>query len=113
VDSTTEESFDSSIVFHKWIPKISEDLKTLLVPVQITRVSFYAKGSFDVDILRESYDYSYTRTFSSGSTANMSASITSRNDDCIITLRNSNDDNFVVSSIIFEGYYTPPTREIR
>ena len=113
VDSTTAVSFSSTIQLRKWLPKIAEDLKTYLVPIQITRVSFYAEGKFDVDVTRDSYNYTYTRTFSSGSTANMSASITSRSDDVTITIRNSDNDNFVLSSIIFEGFYTPPTREIK
>ena len=110
---TTSQSFNSTVQLRKWLPKIAEDLKTSLVPIQITRVSFYANGKFDVDITRESYNYTYTRTFSSGSTANMSASITSRSDDVTITIRNSDNDNFILSSIIFEGFYTPPTKEIK
>ena len=113
VDATTNVSFSSTIQLRKWLPKIAEDLKTYLVPIQITRVSFYAEGKFDVDITRDSYNYTYTRTFSSGSTANMSASITARSDDVTITIRNSDNDNFVLSSIIFEGFYTPPTKEIK
>ena len=113
VDVGVTESFDSHITLHKWLPKIAEDLKTSLVPVQITRVSFYASGKFDVGILRESYNYTYTRTFDSGSTANMSATITSKSDDVVITIKNSDDENFILSSIIFEGFYTPPTREIK
>lgn len=113
VDVGITESFDSHITLHKWLPKIAEDLKTSLVPIQITRVSFYASGKFDVDILRESYNYTYTRTFDSGSTANMSATITSKSDDVVITIKNSDNENFILSSIIFEGFYTPPTREIK
>ena len=113
VDSSIAVSFSSTIQLRKWLPKIAEDLKTYLVPIQITRVSFYAEGKFDVDVTRDSYNYTYTRTFDSGSTANMSATITSKSDDVTITIKNSDDDNFILSSIIFEGFYTPPTKEIK
>lgn len=113
VDATTNVSFSSTIQLRKWLPKIAEDLKTYLVPIQITRVSFYAEGKFDVDVTRDSYNYTYTRTFDSGSTANMSATVTSKSDDVTITIKNSDDDNFILSSIIFEGFYTPPTKEIK
>lgn len=113
IDSSITVSFSSTIQLRKWLPKIAEDLKTYLVPIQITRVSFYAEGKFDVDVTRDSYNYTYTRTFDSGSTANMSATITSKSDDVTITIRNSNDENFILSSIIFEGFYTPPTKEIK
>jgi hypothetical protein len=113
VDDTTTVSFESSVELHKWLPKVKQDLRTFLVPIQVTRVSFYASGKFDVDITRESYNYTYTRTFESGSTANMSASVTSRSDDLVLKLKNSDDNNFILSSIIFEGFYTPLSREIQ
>jgi len=113
VDATTTVSFPSTVQLRKWLPKIAEDLKTYLVPIQITRVSFYAEGKFDVDVTRDSYNYTYTRTFDSGSTANMSATVTSKSNDVTITIKNSNDENFILSSIIFEGFYTPPTKEIK
>jgi hypothetical protein len=113
VDDTTTVSFESSVELHKWLPKVKQDLGTFLVPIQVTRVSFYASGKFDVDITRESYNYTYTRTFESGSTANMSASVTSRSDDLVLKLKNSDDNNFILSSIIFEGFYTPLSREIQ
>ena len=114
IDSTTTVSFESSVELHKWLPKVKQDLGTFLVPVQVTRVSFYASGKFDVDITRQSYNnYTYTRTFESGSTANMSASVTSKSDDLVLKLKNSDDNNFILSSIIFEGFYTPLSREIQ
>lgn len=113
VTSTVSQTYESAIELHKWLPKVKQDLGTFLVPVQVTRVSFYASGKFDVDITRPSYNnYTYTRTFSSGSTANMSASVTSKNDDLIIRLKSSDDGNFILSSVIFEGFYTPLSREI-
>lgn len=113
IDSTTTESFSSSVELHKWLPKVKQDLGTFLVPVQVTRVSFYASGKFDVDITRQSYNnYTYTRTFDSGSTANMSASVTSKSDDLVLRLKNSDENNFILSSIIFEGFYTPLSKEI-
>jgi hypothetical protein len=102
------------VELHKWLPKVKQDLGTFLVPVQVTRVSFYASGKFDVDITRQSYNnYTYTRTFESGSTANMSASVTSKSDDLVLKLKSSDDNNFILSSIIFEGFYTPLSREIQ
>lgn len=114
VDSTTTVSFESSVELHKWLPKVKQDLGTFLVPVQVTRVSFYASGKFDVDITRQSYNnYTYTRTFESGSTANMSASVTSKSDDLVLKLKSSDDNNFILTSIIFEGFYTPLSKEIQ
>lgn len=113
LDDTTTAPFNSSVELHKWLPKVKQDLGTFLVPVQVTRVSFYASGKFDVDITRQSYNnYTYTRTFESGSTANMSASVTSKSDDLVLRLKNSDDNNFILSSIIFEGFYTPLSKEI-
>lgn len=114
VDNTlVKQSYESYVELHKWLPKVKQDLGTFLVPVQVTRVSFYASGKFDVDITRQSYNnYTYTRTFESGSTANMSASVTSKSDDLVLKLKNSDDNNFILSSIIFEGFYTPLSKEI-
>ena len=111
-DVGTQQTYESSITLAKWYPKLI-DIKTPIDDVLIKKCSFFGNGSFDVDIFRVGYNTTITRTYTSGSTKDASASIAGKSSDVVITIKSNSTENFKITSIVLEGYFKQRTRELR
>jgi len=111
-DSDTVVSYSSSVTLPKWYPKINT-MKTPIDNVQIKKMGIYGSGTFNVDILRENYNYTLTRTYDSGSLKNNKATVAGSSKDTVITIKNSNNTPFRITSISLEGFYKQTSKELR
>jgi hypothetical protein len=111
-DVGTIQQYNSYVTLARWYPKLV-DLKTPLDNVQLKRCTIFGEGSFDVDIYRYSYNTTITRTYESGSTKDINASIVGRTDDTQITIRNADNQPFVISSLALDGLYKQSSKPLR
>lgn len=103
--------YSSYFTLPRWNIKVGK-METPIRTIVIKAIRLVGDGIFDVEINRLDYGTTTVRTYESGSTRDMSASILSKNDRVIITVKNSGNGNFKIDSIVLTGMYTQREREV-
>ena len=104
--------FITSIEMPQWMPKLGA-MKSPRDNVQIKRVTMHGTGQFNVDIFRKGYNTTISRTYTSGSLKDASASIAGRSDDVVITIKSNLNKDFNIDSISLEGNYKQSSKEVQ
>lgn len=102
--------YSSYFVLPRWNIKVTK-METPVDTIIMKRLTFIGEGTYNVDIYRKDYDTTTSRTYSSNSTVDGSASVLAKNKNVVITLKNNGDENFRLDSMILDGLYTQTTRE--
>lgn len=105
------EDYSSYFTLPRWNIKVGK-METPIKTIVMKTLRLVGDGTFDVDIYRKDYGTTTTRTYDSGSTKDMSASILSKNDKVLITVKSNSDNNFKLDSMVLTGMYTQREREI-
>ena len=103
-------SYPSYFVLPRWNIKVTK-METPVDTIIMKRLTFIGEGTYNVDIYRKDYGTTTSRTYSSNSTIDGSASVLAKNKNVVITLKNNGDENFRLDSMILDGLYTQTTRE--
>lgn len=109
-DVDTGASYSSYFVLPRWNIKVTK-METPVDTIIVKRLTFIGEGTYNVDIYRKDYGTTTSRTYSSNSTVDGSASVLAKNKNVVITLKNNGDENFRLDSMILDGLYTQTTRE--
>lgn len=104
------EDYSSYFTLPRWNIKVGK-METPIKTIVMKTLRLVGDGTFDVDIYRKDYGTTTTRTYDSGSTRDMSASILSKNDKVLITVKSNSDNNFKLDSMVLTGMYTQRERE--
>ncbi len=104
--------FESSLTMPQWMPKLGA-MKSPRDNVQIKRATIHGSGQFNVDIFRIGYNTTISRTYTSGSTKDASASIAGRSDDVVITIKSNSNEDFNIDSISLEGSFKQSSKEVQ
>lgn len=108
----TTVNFSSYITLPKWYPKLI-DIKTPIDNVQIKKLLVYGEGTFNIDIYREGYDTTTSRTYSSGSTKDANASVLGRSNDTVLTIKSNGSNDFKITSYALKGFYRQSSRALK
>lgn len=103
--------YSSYFTLPRWNIKVGK-METPIRTIVIKAIRLIGEGIFDVEINRLDYGTTTTRTYESGSTRDMSASVLAKNDRVIITVKNSGNSNFKVDSMVLTGMYTQREKEV-
>ena len=64
-------------------------------------------------IYRRDYDYTYTNSHDDTSMEDLDLHISSKVDNCDITISSNTANDFNITSIVMEGLYKPTSRQIK
>lgn len=107
----TIQQFESTIKLPRWLPKIVA-IGNPIDNIQIKRATIHGIGEFNVDIYRKGYDVTISRTYTSGSLKDMSASVLGRSDDVVLTIKSNANKDFTIDVISLEGFFKQSSREV-
>ena len=109
--TTTEYPFMSSIKLPDYYPQLT-GIRTPKNKMLIKKVTIEGEGSFDAEVYRKDYDTTYTKS-STSSLRDLDLHIASKVGNVDITIKDSSENDFVISSIVVEGLYSATSREMK
>ena len=104
--------YTSSVLLPQWYPHINE-IGTPKDKVLLKKVLIQGEGDFDASIYRRDYDYTYTKSYDDTSMEDLDLHISSKVDNCDITISSNTANDFNITSIVMEGLYKPTSRQIK
>lgn len=116
IDTTTLEEivypYRASMLLPIWYPK-RVALGNAKDKMLLKQVKIQGEGQFSFDTYRKDYNYTYTKTHTDSSIKDLDVHINSRVDMCDMLLYDDTESDFKITSIIYDGLYTPRTQEIK
>ena len=79
----------------------------------LKKVTIQGKGNFSSEVKRLDYNKSYYKQHSDAMMKDLDLHIASKVDNVDITISDSTDKDFKITSVVVEGMYTPHSREIK
>lgn len=109
---TTKVPYNSSIL----LPDFYPHLKTIGTPkdkILLKKVIIEGSGNFDANVYRKDYNRNYIKSHTDSMMQDFDLHIASKVGNVDITISDNTDNDFVISSIVMEGLFTPTSKEIK
>lgn len=103
--------YEASVVLPDYYPQLN-GVRTPKNKMLIKKVTIEGEGSFNADVYRKDYNTTFTKA-STGSLADLDLHVASKVGNVTITIKDSSADDFVISSIVVEGLFSPTSREMK
>jgi len=112
-NNTTIESYGytSSVQLPDYYPKMT-DIRSPKHKLLIKKVTIEGEGAFDAEVYRKDYDTTYTKSHNS-SLKDLDLTVASRVGNVDITILDSSENDFKLTSVIVEGMLTVTSREMK
>ena len=104
-------NYTSSVKLPDYYPKMT-DIRSPKHKLLIKKVTIEGEGQFDAEVYRKDYNTTYTKSHNS-SLKDLDLTIASRVGNVDITINDSSENDFKLTSIIVEGMLTVTSREMK
>lgn len=98
------------------LPDLYPKLQTIGTPkdkMMLKKVTIEGKGNFDAYVYRKDYNKTYVKQHTDPMTQDLDIHIASKVGNVDITISDETEHDFVISSIIVEGLFTPTSKAIK
>ena len=98
------------------LPDLYPKLQTIGTPkdkMLLKKVTIEGKGNFDAYVYRKDYNKTYVKQHTDPMTQDLDIHIASKVGNVDITISDETEHDFVISSIIVEGLFTPTSKAIK
>ena len=109
---TTKVPYKSSIKLPDLYPKL-QTIGTPKDKMLLKKVTIEGKGNFDAYVYRKDYNKTYVKQHTDPMTQDLDIHIASKVGNVDITISDETEYDFVISSVIVEGLFTPTSKAIK
>ena len=107
----TEFPYESKVQLPDYYPQLGT-IRTPMNKMLIKKVTIQGEGTFDVDVYRKDYNRTYTKSHLLG-LADLDLHVASKVGNVDITIKDSSEKDFLISSVVIEGLFSTTSREMK
>jgi len=115
IDTTDTDTFayTSLLELPDWYPQLTEGIATPKDKILLKKITIEGEGSFDASVYRKDYATTYTKTHDYTTIQDLDIHVGSKVGKMDIYISDNTDSDFRIKSLIFEGLYSPTSKQIR
>lgn len=104
-------SYEPSLLLPDWLPHTGE-LATPKDKILLKKIQIEGTGSFTAEVYRSDYNTIFSKTYND-SLNDLDLHVNSRVGTCAITIKDDTVNDFLIRSVVMEGFYAPSSKEIK
>ena len=110
---TATYNYEAKIEMPDWYPRTVQEIATPKDKITIKKITIEGEGSFDASVYRSDYNTTYTKTHEYTTIQDLDLHVNSKVGTMDIYISDSTTADFRIKSLIFEGFYSPTSKQIR